>query len=163
MFQYITDRHIIPKPVVFILLLKAFTLTRTAEAIYHKQAQINVKLAPVTCIFPEEFLMTLWKDHSHLNTWSLLDATSHKGLKPASIWGLWCQRQVSQAGISNDIPQFIVGCNYLSLREIPASGAKVLVYSCKVHYLLISHEISIACYFSLSLHIHFDILHGARQ
>ena len=44
-----------------------------------------------------------------------------------SIWGLWCQKQVSQAGISNCIPQHTVGCNYLSLSEIPASGAKVLI------------------------------------
>ena len=44
------------------------------------------------------------------------------------IWGLCCQRQVSQAGISNYIMQFTVWCNYLSLPEIPASGNKVLIY-----------------------------------
>ena len=44
-----------------------------------------------------------------------------------NIWGLRFQKQVSQAGISNYIPQFTVGCNYLSLSEIPASGAKVLI------------------------------------
>ena len=44
------------------------------------------------------------------------------------IGGLWCKKQVSQAGISNCIPQFTVGCNYLFLPEIPASGAKVLIY-----------------------------------
>ena len=38
------------------------------------------------------------------------------------IWVLWCQKQVSQAGISNCIPQYSVGCNYLSMPEIPASG-----------------------------------------
>ena len=43
------------------------------------------------------------------------------------IWGHWCQKQVSQAGISNCIPQSTVGCNYLSLPEIPASGTKVLI------------------------------------
>ena len=41
-------------------------------------------------------------------------------------WGLCCQKQVSQAGISNYIPQFTVGGSYLSLPEIPASGYKVL-------------------------------------
>ena len=41
--------------------------------------------------------------------------------------GLCCQKQVSQAGISNYIPQFTMGCNYLSLPEIPASGNKVLI------------------------------------
>ena len=44
------------------------------------------------------------------------------------IWGLCCQKQVSQARISNYIPQFTVGCNYLSLPEIPASDNKVVIY-----------------------------------
>ena len=44
-------------------------------------------------------------------------------------WRLWCQKQVSQAGISSYILQFTVGCNYLSLPEIPASGIKVLKYA----------------------------------
>ena len=46
------------------------------------------------------------------------------------IWGLWCQKQVylMQTGMSNCIPQNTVGCNYLSWSEIPASGAKVLIY-----------------------------------
>ena len=48
-------------------------------------------------------------------------------LPSSQIWGLWCQKQVSQAGISNCILQFTVGCNYLSLPEIPASGAKILL------------------------------------
>ena len=34
---------------------------------------------------------------------------------------------ISQAGISNYIPQFTVGCNYLSLPEVPASGTKVFI------------------------------------
>ena len=44
------------------------------------------------------------------------------------IWGWLCQKQVSHAGISNYLPQFTVGCNYLSLPEIPASDIKVLIY-----------------------------------
>ena len=43
-----------------------------------------------------------------------------------NILGLWCQKQVSQTGISNCISKFTVGCSYLSLPEIPASGTKVL-------------------------------------
>ena len=43
------------------------------------------------------------------------------------IRGLWCQKQVSQAEISNCIPQFSVGCNYLSMPDIPASYTKVLI------------------------------------
>ena len=41
------------------------------------------------------------------------------------ICRLCCQKQVSQAGIGNYIPQFTVGCNYVSLPEIPVSGNKV--------------------------------------
>ena len=41
-------------------------------------------------------------------------------------WGLWRQKQVSLTWISNCIPQNTVGCNYLSLSEIPASDANVL-------------------------------------
>ena len=44
-------------------------------------------------------------------------------------WGLFWQKQVSQAGISNYIPHKTVGCNYLSLPEIPASGKKILKWS----------------------------------
>ena len=44
-----------------------------------------------------------------------------------NIWGLCCQKQVSQAGISNYIPQLTVGCNYLSPPEIPASDNNVLI------------------------------------
>ena len=44
------------------------------------------------------------------------------------ICGLWRQKQVSQAMMNNHIPQNIVVCNYLSMPEIPASGAKVLIW-----------------------------------
>ena len=33
------------------------------------------------------------------------------------IWGLWCQKHVSQAWISNCIPQNTVGCNYWSMHK----------------------------------------------
>ena len=46
---------------------------------------------------------------------------------------LWCQKQVSQAGISHCIPQYYVGCNYLFMPEIPASGTKVLLGEHKPH------------------------------
>ena len=41
------------------------------------------------------------------------------------ILGCWCQKQVSRTGITNCIPLFFVGCNYLFMSEIPASGTKV--------------------------------------
>ena len=50
-------------------------------------------------------------------------------LKQIGQSGLCCQKQVSQAGVINCIPQYSVRCNYLSLTEIPASGNKVLKYS----------------------------------
>ena len=40
--------------------------------------------------------------------------------------GLWYQKLVTQAWISNCTPQYSVGCNYLSMPNIPASSAKVL-------------------------------------
>ena len=46
-------------------------------------------------------------------------------LCPYEDFGAW-SRYLS--GISNCIPQYSVGCNYLSLPEIPASGIKVLIY-----------------------------------
>ena len=52
---------------------------------------------------------------------------------PYVIRGLCHQKQVSQAGISNCIPQHTVGCNYLSLPEIHASGDKVLICPCAVN------------------------------
>ena len=45
------------------------------------------------------------------------------------IWGLWRQTQVSQAGISIYIPLNTMGCNYLSLPEIPASHYNGVIMS----------------------------------
>ena len=42
--------------------------------------------------------------------------------------GCWNQKQVSQARISNCFPQYSMGCNYLPMAEIPASGNKVLTW-----------------------------------
>ena len=50
------------------------------------------------------------------------------------IWGRCCQKQVSQAGISNYIPQQTVGCKYLSLPEMPDSGNKVLIWLCSLKW-----------------------------
>ena len=40
------------------------------------------------------------------------------------IWGIWCQKHVSQAGKNNCTPQYSA---WVSMHEIPASGAKVLI------------------------------------
>ena len=37
------------------------------------------------------------------------------------IWGLCCRKQESPTGMNNYILQNIVGCNYFSIPEIPAS------------------------------------------
>ena len=42
--------------------------------------------------------------------------------------GFGARSRYLMQGISNYIPKFTVGCNYLCLPEIPASGAKVLIY-----------------------------------
>ena len=49
------------------------------------------------------------------------------------VWGLWRQKHVSQTWISNCIQQNTVGCNYLSMLEIPASGTKVFIFSLKMN------------------------------
>ena len=59
------------------------------------------------------------------------------------IWRLWYQKQVSEAGISDYISQFTVGCNYLSLSEIPASGTKVLISLTMVEALKTQEHISV--------------------
>ena len=47
----------------------------------------------------------------------------------------WCtvevsRKQVSHAGRGGCIPQYSVGCNYLSMPGMPASGAKVFLFTC---------------------------------
>ena len=43
-------------------------------------------------------------------------------------WGLCHQKQVSWVWISNYIPQNTVGCNYLSMPKLPASGPHPPIY-----------------------------------
>ena len=67
----------------------------------------------------------LFRDQCSECTTTLATGQNYRHDLAVDIWGLCCQMQVSQAGISNYIPQFTVGCNYLSLPEIPASWHKV--------------------------------------
>ena len=55
---------------------------------------------------------------------------------------LWYQKQVSQAGKSNCIPQKTEGCNYLFLPEMPASGTLVLICGHTLHVFLLQVWIS---------------------
>ena len=65
-----------------------------------------------------------------LDQYLSIDITRDRGLIPLLmiIWGLWCQKQLSQAGMNNRIPRYSVGCNYVPLPEIPVSGTKVLIW-----------------------------------
>ena len=54
-------------------------------------------------------------------------------------WGIVCEKQVSKAGISNYISTYTVGCNYLSLSLIAASGTQVLNYTQIAHKLWMFH------------------------
>ena len=85
---------------------------------------------------------TVLKEHRHIFTFYIISSqwngpyveiwpqgkqgTSDGRLPWRVKWGLWCQEQVSQAGISNHILQYSVECNYLSMPEIAAYGTKVL-------------------------------------
>ena len=48
----------------------------------------------------------------------------HEGI--SGIWGFWYRKQVSQACISNCIPQNNMGCNYLCMPEMPTPGAELI-------------------------------------
>ena len=63
--------------------------------------------------------------HRRLDIYITANKATRKTHSP--IWVLWCQKQVSWAEISNCIPQYTVGCNYISLPEIPASVVQVLI------------------------------------
>ena len=66
------------------------------------------------------------------------------------IYGLCRQKQVSQTGLSNCIPQYSVGCNYLSLPEIPAFVIKVLIYATGIKVLTYATlQLLVPCIYSL--------------
>ena len=83
------------------------------------------------------------------------------------IWGIWCQKQVSQTGISNYTPQFTVGCNYLSLPEIILTTCNTALISfstlCRYSYrweflsIRLVNNAQKACYFE-DPHFSFDTL-----
>ena len=51
-----------------------------------------------------------------------------------SLWTPVCQKQVSRVWISNYIPQYTVGCNYLAMPLIPAYGTEDLIYNFWKHF-----------------------------
>ena len=53
-----------------------------------------------------------------------------------AVWGVWYWNHVSQAGLSNCIPHNILGSNYLSPPDIPASGTDV--FTCMLRVILYS-------------------------
>ena len=58
-------------------------------------------------------------------------AASNKNLVKMITFPFPFHKKASQARISNCIPQNTVGCNYLSMPEIPGSGSKVLIHPIK--------------------------------
>ena len=81
------------------------------------------------------------------------------------ICGPCCQKQVSQAKISNCIPQYSVGCSYLSLSEIPASSNTVLIYTNDLStvYLNLVKMFSSVLYFCNTISsqtVHMQFLHS---
>ena len=62
-------------------------------------------------------------------------------------WRLWHHKQLSQVWISNCIQQNSVGCNYLSMPEIPANGAKVPIKRLTAdRYCIIVFECDVVCH-----------------
>ena len=99
-------------------------LPRACELTVHE----NLVVAICTLrTHPRRCFLSFDLGQSHPYALSLALGQSYWSNNP-EIWGLCCQKQVSQTGIINYIPQFTVGCNYLSLPEIPVSGNKVLIY-----------------------------------
>ena len=104
----------------------------------------GVGFAPITCVFFAQVILGGWR--TQLVTWKWCGVchvrwcvyvhvclmyvhvcVSCLGLYGLCIcvWGLVCQKQVYRAWISNYNPQNTVGCNYLAMPYIPASGTQV--------------------------------------
>ena len=75
----------------------------------------------VSNTFPEDLRAT------HSDKWR-----GQVGLKIQDLYEDFGGSQVSQTVIIDYTPQFTVGCNFLSLSEIPDSGIKVLIYASHV-------------------------------
>ena len=59
---------------------------------------------------------------SYLNFTS--DTSMHQEAQMS--WGRWCQKLETSTWISNNTPQYTMGCDYLSLPQMPACGTNVL-------------------------------------
>ena len=74
-----------------------------------------------------QFTMRLfWGPQIPFPHWEMKICIGSRHEDIGGIWGLWYQKQVSQACISNCIPHNTVGCNYLCMPEISAPGAKLI-------------------------------------
>ena len=62
----------------------------------------------------------------HINLGIILGYQLHGIAISGHIWRLCCQKQVSQAGISNYIPQFTVGCNEVHIYSYTLPSTKCL-------------------------------------
>ena len=90
-----------------------------------------LSISMVSCGYSAILLLKLWHEWVityHIKQWYIITCPS-----PNLIWGLWCQKLVSQAWISNCIPQYSVRCNDLFKSEIPAPGTKVFIQTLLVN------------------------------
>ena len=86
-----------------------------------RQWQLQVDLCDGTnIIFVTNICLNQWRTIPMPLTWLNWSVAINEG-KIDHCQSCFCSHKVSQAGISNCIPQFSVGCNYLSLPEVPAS------------------------------------------
>ena len=82
------------------------------------------------------------------NLWMVSHSlTSHRWAM-GHIWGLWCQKQVSQAGISNCIPQYWV--RYFAEFQTFEIPPKYLIHYCGMQLLIHAWD---TCFWYQSLHI----------
>ena len=101
--------------------------------LFHKLCYIHAKLAMASQIY---VLINIMVFHDNYNTMKLIQwvknncQTCGLHMHHHIPLGLCDQKQASQAGISNYIPQQTVGSNYLSLPDKPASGNGALIYWC---------------------------------
>ena len=104
---------------------------------FHGSIFLNIKLGPTTTSSPRRRGRGLHNpdsSHDQIRCFWLAEVRNFTNIMieyftrtEATICGLCCQMQVSHAGICNCIPQCPVGCNYLSMLEIPDSGNKVVI------------------------------------
>ena len=108
-------------------ILRQLIIACTWYLVYVQVPRRVIRLSRSTSVHRKDLILEVPRGHFKWRHPIHNGIRHHQESNTTNIWGHCCHKQVSQAGISNYIPQFTVGCNYLSLPEIPASGNKVLL------------------------------------